>query len=203
MPESWNLPSGELLTDFVDDLLHHGQATLSPGIAVDSPLARELLSSAFSTYRLSIAGPEIPFDPDVAVQAALTVRAACVALVDRGERAESLGPQLQMPLKPSTPSDHLSADLLFRFLPQVLRRIRGLDPDDPVIVMIETLLRGWPLSGVLAEIEYPPSTTLDFCGHPGLCLLYSERLAHHERPSWYPEGTAAEYWQLVRATPTR
>ena len=203
MQENFIPPASEILTYFFDDLLHQGRATIASGIAYDTPVARELLRSAYSVYRLSIAGPEILFNPDVAVNAGLIVRAACVALLDRGERPESLILQFHMPFKPSIPEHHLSADFLFRFLPQIIRRARGLDPDDPMILMLKTLLREWPLSGILAEIDESPTSRLDFCGHPGLCLLYSERLAHHDRPSWYPEGAAGAYQELVRDSSTR
>jgi hypothetical protein len=59
------------------------------------------------------------------------------------------------------------------------------------------VLRRWPLSGVLADIEQGPLTALDFSGHAGLLLLYAERLARHERPTWFPTGAAKEYLELV------
>jgi hypothetical protein len=34
-------------------------------------------------------------------------------------------------------------------------------------------------------------------GHPGLLLLYAERLAEHLRPEWVPDGPARPYVELV------
>jgi hypothetical protein len=47
---------------------------------------------------------------------------------------------------------------------------------------------------VLARISAEPTTALDFEGHPGLQLLYAERLANHPRPLWIPQGGEARQW---------
>ena len=62
---------------------------------------------------------------------------------------------------------------------------------------METLLRQWPLTGVLADVAEEPLTPPEFDGHPGLLLLYAERLARHEKPAWVPHGKAFEYVELV------
>ena len=91
-----------------------------------------------------------------------------------------------MPIEPPTPAHHLSADLTLRYLPQVLNRARGLDPTDPLIGLLEDVLRRWPLSGVLSDVAEAPLGSLEFGGHPGLLLLYAERLAANDRPAWRP-----------------
>lgn len=93
---------------------------------------------------------------------------------------------LQMP-SPKSPADHLAGDIAFRFLAGLHRRIRGREGDDPLGVAARELLRQWPLSGVLADIAEPPMTPIDF-GHPGLAMLYAERLALHERAGWHPQN---------------
>ena len=118
-----------------------------------------------------MAGPSISFDPQVACAAAELLRQSCWALVNHGVRATDLERRLKMPCAPEQPSHHLSADLTLRYLPQLLRRARGLDPSDPLVGMLERLLRGWPLSGVLSDVDEGPLVPLDFCGHPGLLLL--------------------------------
>ena len=60
------------------------------------------------------------------------------------------------------------------------------------------MLARWPLSGVLADLPGPPTAALDFGGHPGLQLLYAERLVGRERPAWVPPGgPARERAELV------
>jgi hypothetical protein len=99
-----------------------------------------------------------------------------------------------------TPAHHLSADLMLHYLPQVLKRARGLDPSDPLIALLEDMLRRWPLSGVLSDVADAPIGSLDFAGHPGLLLLYAERLSANDRPAWRPvqSGPGWQYYELVR-----
>ena len=192
---------------FLSRLLHEGRVIfheppLPLSVTGISTGARGVLGEAFEATRLDVAGPEIAFDPSAAIEAAEVIRQACWALVCRTERVEDLGCRLVMrtPSKKATPSTHLSIDLLFRFLPQVLRRARGIDPGDSLVTMIAELLRAWPLSGVLAGLDDPPidPKSLGFHGHAGLMLLYAERFVAHGRPSWQPAaGPALEYVELV------
>jgi hypothetical protein len=146
-----------------------------------------------------VAGPPIGFDARVAGAAAELVRQASWALVSREDRVEDLKPRVRMPIAPGTPAHHLSADLMLRYLPQVLRRVRGLDATDPLIGLLAEVLRGWPLSGVLSDVEEGPLVVTDFCGHSGLLMLYAERLAANDRPAWRPEDSspAYEYYRLA------
>jgi hypothetical protein len=166
-----------------------------------SPPAVAFLAEAFQIHAADVAGPPIDFDPDSATAAAEFARQASWALVNHDERMAEVARRLKMPGVPNTPAHHLSADLLLRYLPQILRRARGLDPDDPLVELCARVLRQWPLSGVLADIAEPPLGPIDFGGHAGLLLLYAERLVNNDRPSWRPgQGSLGwEYHQLVSA----
>ncbi len=67
--------------------------------------------------------------------------------MNHDDRISQLKKLIAMPIEPTTPAHHLSADLMLRYLPQVLKRARGLDPSDPLIGLLEDVLRRWPLSG--------------------------------------------------------
>jgi hypothetical protein len=99
---------------------------------------------------------------------------------------------------PSTAASHLSVDLVFRYLPQIYARARDRDAADRLTALLAKLLRQWPLSGVLSEIEEAPTTPLDFGGHPGLLLLFAERWHRCPKPAWRPTGRAAEFADLVQ-----
>jgi hypothetical protein len=155
------------------------------------------LSEAYAAYRLDVAGPPVPFDPATAAEAGELVRQACWVVVSKEDRVEDLERRLTIRRPPARPSDHLSADLLLRYLPRVYRRARAVDPCDPVVSLLAKVLRGWPLSGVLAGLDEPPLAPLDMGGHPGLLLLYAERFAAQGRPAWRPTGPGAEYLEWV------
>ena len=147
----------------------------------------------------AVAGPPITFDSETAAAAAEFLRQSSWALVNHDERMGDLEKRLNMPGPPRTPSQHLSADLTLRYLPQVLRRRCGLNPDDPLVERVATLLRYWPFSGVLSDVVEAPIEPVDLGSHPGLLLLYAERLIKNDRPSWRPQRSTLtwEYYQLV------
>ena len=61
---------------------------------------------------------------------------------------------------------------------------------------LEEVLCQWPLTGVLSDMEQGP-TALDLYDHPGLMLLYAERLKAKEKPAWVPVGRTYEYVEMV------
>jgi hypothetical protein len=188
---------------FLTELLKDGRVVFRSARAPhDRPRTEDitLLEKAYAAVRLSVAGPEIAFDPAVGYSAAELVRQASWALVNHDDRVSHLKKCLTMPIQPSTAAHHFSADLTLRYLPQILKRARGLDPSDPLVALLEDVLRRWPLSGVLSDVANPPIGSLDFAGHQGLLLLYAERLAAHDRSAWRPvqPGPGWEYFELVR-----
>jgi hypothetical protein len=188
------------LAAFLDPLLREGRAVLRgrPGLVTGpEPEAVALLGRAFADHHLGVAGPAIDFDAGSALAAAALVCQACWFLVSRDEPEAELERCVVLPGSPRTPAQHLSADLTLRLLPQVHRRARARNPADKLTTILADVLRRWPLSGVLADVDEPPQPPPDF-GHPGLWLLYAERLAQHEKPAWVPEGPGLEYWELVR-----
>ena len=200
-------------TDLVRQLLDEGSIRLRepprlPPGERDSVLA--LLAAAFEDHRLDVAGPPIPFSPDRALQAVELLAWSCWFLLHRGEPTQAVERGLPIPPPPRSASEHLSADLAFRFLPQVHRRARAVNPQDALTLRLEEVLRRWPLSGVLADLDAPPLIDVELDGHRGLLLLYAERLADRPRPSWAPEGPVRDFVELVFAergvpvpTPTR
>jgi hypothetical protein len=157
---------------------------LAPG---ERPAALARLREAFDDLALDLAGPPIPFDPDAALGAAIVLARACWRLVggDRDGR-------LDVGSEPTSPSVHLSADVTLRLLPSVYRR--ALTRDGPLAEELAAVLRRWPLSGVLADLDGGPVTPPEFGGHPGLQLLYAERLAATGRPGWVPAAGPAREW---------
>jgi MoxR-vWA-beta-propeller ternary system domain bpX4 len=145
-----------------------------------------------------VAGPPPPFDPDAAASAAGRVWCACWFLLHRADEPDTVEKALVM-TPPMNASQHLSADLTLRFLPQVHRRARALAAADPMTACLGRLLREWPLSGVLSDVSEPPLTPPEFDGHKGLLMLYAERLAANVKPAWLPTGSGLPYVELAFA----
>jgi hypothetical protein len=190
------------LVPLLQRLFDDGTVVLRERPCLDAGERREavaLLGRAHRCYCLDVAGPPVAFDSDTALAAAELVACACWFLVNHAEPPAELETRLVMPAPPATAAQHLSADLVLRFLPQVHRRARALAPDDRLAALLAGVLRQWPLSGVLSDMEEGPLTPPAFGGHPGLLLLYAERLARNEKPAWVPAGWGREYLELVLA----
>ncbi len=185
-----------VLTTFLRGVMEAGRLMLREPLPANAdPDAPALLAEAYRQHALSVAGPPIAFDGPTALAAGRVLYQAGWYLLNANEPVDAA--RLAIPQGPRTAARHLSADLLLRYLPAVHRRARALRPDDELAAGLANLLRRWPLSGVLADIADGPLTPTDFDGHPGLCLLYAERLAQHEKASWFPTGRAIEAVELV------
>ena len=183
--------------------LHHlfatGEARLTKRPDEGDPReVRAALRRAFAEYRLDVAGPPIELDEDVAAAAALFTARACWFAVSRDEPPDQVSALMKPPAEPKTPSAHLSADLTLRYAVTVYRRAHAQNPEDVLAARLAEALRRCPLTGVLADLAEAPTGDLTFGGHPGLELLYAERLAANYRPAWLPPpGRTREAVELV------
>jgi hypothetical protein len=158
---------------------------------------RTAVENAYANMLLDLAGPPVPIDLDTALAAVRVTYRAAWFLLNPGTLSSPADPSLTMSHPPVTPAEHLAADLSFRFLADLLHRAKNRPEHEELRLALERLLREWPFSGVLSEIAEPPTTALDFAGHPGLALRYAERLAEQDRPSWYPPAANLGHVELV------
>jgi hypothetical protein len=185
------------MTSFLEQLFAEGQIVFRSRPARDRG-AGELLERTFAGYSLEVAGPPIEFDARTALAASELLAQACWFLLSHAEPDAELERCLVMSGPPRSAAQHLSADLVFRYLPHVHRRARARAPDDLLPKRLSDVLRQWPLSGVLSDVDDAPTAGLEFDGHPGLLLLYAERLARNDKPAWMPAKVGLEYVELVR-----
>ena len=180
--------------EFLTGLLKDGRVVFRSESALTTGRGRRISRfwkrlSAFSGFRWP--GRRFRLTRQWAYSAAELVRQASWALVNHDDRVSHLKKCLTMPIEPVTPAHHLSADLDAALPAASLKRARGLDPTDPLIVAAGRRARRWPLSGVLSDVARAPLGSLDFGGHPGLLLLYAERLAANDRAAWRPAQNGA------------
>jgi hypothetical protein len=175
------------LADVLDHLFATGEVRLTgPPDLGDSRDVQSVLRHAFAEYRLEIAETLIEFDPEAATAAAVFTARGCWFAVSRDEPPEEVAALLPMFPEPKTAAAHLSVDLTLRYAVTVHRRIRAQTPGDPLVICLANVMRRCPLTGVLAELADAPAGDILLAGHPGLELLYAERLASHFRPTWLP-----------------
>src|SRR5690349_594985 len=116
-------------TTMLRDVLEAGRLVLrEPLPAHDDGDALGVLADAYPQHALAVAGPPIAFDGTTALAAGRVLYHAGWYLLNANEPVDAA--RLTMPVEPRTASQHLSADLLLRYLPAVHRRARALRPDD-------------------------------------------------------------------------
>ena len=178
---------------FAHSLLFDGR--LHVGAEASLTLAGDdvpLLKKALRIASLHLPGPRLDGNLDVLVAAVPVVYRMARRYLHPELQPAADDPTLRMPGPPRSAGDHLAADLAFRFLPGLYHRCVRRDPEDDLAAALKTLLREWPLSGVLADISEPPTVGVDFGGHPGLGYQYAERWAARERPAWAPAGAVRD-----------
>src|SRR6516162_5174357 len=121
------------LVNFLERVFRDGQAVLREiplPAQKDCEEARRLLEDSYGAYALSVAGPPLPFDAHIAVAAAECLRQACWFLLVRDEPDERLEQRVVLAGRPRTPANHLSADLVLRYMPAIYHRAKAQAPDD-------------------------------------------------------------------------
>jgi hypothetical protein len=184
--------------NFLRDMLGEGRLVLSaaPNARQDR-MAGAVLAKAWESYSLGLAGPLLTLDEEVATAAGRLMQLAAWYYLNPGFTVKTPEKLFRMPMKPASPQHHASADLVLRHLPALYRRTHALMPTDVLPQMLRETLLEWPLSGVLSDIADAPATAPDFGNHAGVNFLYAERLARHERSTWFPSGLGMQYVELV------
>jgi hypothetical protein len=121
------------------------------------------------------------FHLELAVKAAKVLQIACRAVVHREITVEQTEKRLlQCALTASEDAcDHYSVDLVMRFLPQVVERAARISEADPLLEVLRTVARPWPLSSVGmkdCEPEELPRAFQNDC----LWRMYIDRIVARE-----------------------
>jgi hypothetical protein len=165
------------LAKFLSDLFESGRVVVT---SLEAPLPAEevsgLLVSAEQAARISLAHTPPEFSPPVALWAARLFYNSCQFMVCRDAEEKLIKTVFleKCPL-PRSPATDYSADLVFQYLPDLIRMTRSLSAGDPFLEQLLALGRAWPLSSV----GVPEMTGLDvssFIDHPSLRQLYADRI---------------------------
>lgn len=142
----------------------------------EESLIADFLETEYSNECLEYPHQPPAFDKEAALWGARTLYTAAQLLLYRDQPAEHI-PEL-LPAYPAaiTPAAMLSADLCLRFLPQVLDQVKRIDPDDPLIPVLENLLTTWHYSGIRAPLPQLPGSLAMVFSNTSLQQLYINRI---------------------------
>lgn len=172
------MPSPLLLTiqhlRLHEELLLHG--LLAPALEKDTAELSSFLAEEYATESINYPHTPPPFDPEAALWAAKILYTAAQLLLNRQHEAGDL-PKLLPPYPQAlTEGAILSADLSLRFLPPIIDQLQRIDPEDPLIPLLENLLLPWHYSGIghplpIEKLNFEPLSGM-FC----LRQLYIDRV---------------------------
>ena len=180
---------------FVDALLETGRVCVPASRAAPADLAAAVAELDRAVRpELAFDGPP-PVDEPVAAWALTILYRGCQSLVYRDINADAVRDALSQPCpvknKKLSPAVCYSADLAFRYLPDLLSLARGVAADDPLVIGLTELARQWPLSSVgvkgLEMVDVSP-----FVKHPALLQLYVDRIIERADGSRITDPRVAE-----------
>jgi hypothetical protein len=172
------------LSEFLTELFAAGRVAVpEPAVklaADEREAARRVLAAQDELCRLEMAGEMPPFDEAAAEWTAIQFYSACQLAVfrDIGEPAiVKLGESSLAGWDKATV--HYSVDLVFRFLPDLVRIVQTAASADPLVALLMTWARRWPLSsvGIAGVGDVPLGPLLD---SPVLMRLYVDRIVARE-----------------------
>lgn len=167
------------LAAFLRDLLEKGKVTVAGQIG---PFGDDDLRAAETTLRhyyeedaLEMPGAAPAFLPEAALWGARYFYHAVQLAVLRDLGEEVVRQYLQDYPGPRTPEAVYSADLTFRYLPDLLRLARGLAPGDVLVAALQRTALDWPFSSVGSGTagEVVAGVILE---HPSLRTAYVDRI---------------------------
>jgi hypothetical protein len=138
--------------------------------------AESILKDLESSYRADLPDNPPAISDKAMIWGAVTTyyTSSFLAYRDAGEEAIRLALSVPCPEAPS-PSVCYSVDLTLRFLPDLVRLARAVSANDPLVDILTSLARQWPLSSVgIADVE--PVDVTSFVDNNCLLQLYTDRI---------------------------
>lgn len=166
-------------TSFIQDLLEKGQVTvarqLNPFSEEDLQEAAIVLRKYYADDALEMPHTAPDFSREAAIWAATYLYRASQFTMLRDVGEQEVQAHLSDFSGALSPEVIYSADLMLRYLPQLLHLAKGLAPDDVLVTCIKHTLVQWPFSSVGTEIIREVNHQL-ILAHPSLKYAYIDRI---------------------------
>jgi hypothetical protein len=138
------------------------------------------LANEYAVERLDYPGTAPDFEAGAALWAARTVYMAAQLVLYRQQPPHDL-PALLPALRPISAAAVLSADLTLRFLPDIRQLLARIDPDDPLLPLLDKHLWQWHFSGIALPTTHADLDLSLVLADTCLRLRYTDRLIAYRR----------------------
>ena len=168
------------LSSFLAELFEHGRVKVPPPephrAIIEPHQVRRLLFDRATVVALSFPGDPPGLDFDVSIWAAQQLYVASQLTVYRDFGAVEIR-RLLAHTCPTAPSavQHWSVDLIFAFLPDLIRLVRAASEQDPLLAPLLEWAADWPLSSVGVAGVVPKHVDA-ISAHAGLLQHYVDRI---------------------------
>lgn len=115
--------------------------------------AADYFETEFEKERLEFLSDQILFDKEAAVWAAKILYHSVQLYLIRENTEKDLKKLIPEFRGQFTLSSKLSADLSLRFLPQIIVSLKNVDPNDPLVALLENTLKQFHYSGIEIELD--------------------------------------------------
>lgn len=120
------------------------------------------------------------FDKEAALWGAQFIYVAVQLLLYRENKPEDLDALVPHYTGQRAISAQLSADLMLRFLPDLINHLQIIDPEDALLSLLEQQLALWPYSAVKYVAKQVPPDLAIITPDPGFLQLYIDRIISYK-----------------------
>ncbi len=121
-----------------------------------------------------------PFDEQAAFWGAKTIYLATQLLLYRENRLEDLSNLLKSFEGEVSASTILSSDLCLRFLPEIIKELKLIDPEDSLIEILESSLYVWHYSGINYALDIEKLDLETILSNECMQQLYCNRIIQYK-----------------------
>ena len=135
----------------------------------------EILLSYYNEDKLEMAFTAPEFSPTAALWGAQYFYTAVQLTVIRELDEQQVKERLMAYPEPITPEVIYSADLIFRYLPDLFELVKGLAPSDMLVRELSATAAAWPFSSVGIPLKEHGQEEMIFA-HPSLKIRYADTI---------------------------
>jgi hypothetical protein len=139
-------------------------------------LVNDLLEDEYRNEKTGYPYTPPEYDSEAALWAAKTLYTIAQLILYREHKETDIASLLPAYSEPITAGAILSADLCLRFLPQIKREARNIDPEDVLLPEINRILETWHYSGIGTDFDLEKVDYTTVLAEPCLTQLYADRI---------------------------